>query len=282
MRLFISWSGDRSKYVAEVLRDWIPNVIQSVRPFVSSQDIGKGSRGEIVLAEELENADYGVICLTPENLQKPWILFEAGALSKNKNAVVATLLIDLRSTEVKGPLAQFQYSRCKKKEHVRGLVKSINSCQQKTIRLSEKRVEAAFDQWWPVCKDKLDSIPSNEEELPPKRESDDILSEVLGIVRDLDRRQSVVRDRGLDTPARSVSRNFVTLENYVSSLNEPEVHFMIKDIEAGFISSWTLNRLLRDETFLRRYGVIVDNGAHFVWGVDVDLIENELRKRVTG
>jgi hypothetical protein len=46
-----------------------------------------------------------VICLTPENLTAPWLLVEAGDLSKLlKDAYVFTYLIDVEPTAVTGPL----------------------------------------------------------------------------------------------------------------------------------------------------------------------------------
>ena len=39
VKVFISWSGERSKKIAKALKKWIKNVIQSVEPFVSSEDI---------------------------------------------------------------------------------------------------------------------------------------------------------------------------------------------------------------------------------------------------
>lgn len=82
LTVFISWSGKTSQMVASALRDWLPQVLQSVTPFMSEHDIAKGSRGQDEIAGKLRDAAMGVICLTPSNVAAPWILFEAGALSK--------------------------------------------------------------------------------------------------------------------------------------------------------------------------------------------------------
>jgi hypothetical protein len=60
------------------------------------EDIDKGQRWGLILAEQLESTHAGVICLTPENLTAPWLLFEAGALSKlHKDSKVCTYLIEM-------------------------------------------------------------------------------------------------------------------------------------------------------------------------------------------
>jgi hypothetical protein len=42
MRVFISWSQERSRIVARALYDWLPAIIQSLEPWMSSADIGAG------------------------------------------------------------------------------------------------------------------------------------------------------------------------------------------------------------------------------------------------
>ncbi len=41
MDVFISWSGELSKKIAEAIRDWIPCVIQAVKPYYSPDDISR-------------------------------------------------------------------------------------------------------------------------------------------------------------------------------------------------------------------------------------------------
>lgn len=82
MKVFLSWSGERSKAVAELLNDWLCCVIQAARPWVSTRDLDRGSLWFGEINEQLKDTSIGIICLTQENRVRPWILFEAGALAK--------------------------------------------------------------------------------------------------------------------------------------------------------------------------------------------------------
>src|SRR6185437_3461921 len=138
--VFVSWSGRRSKSVAEALKDWLPSIIQVARPWVSASDIEKGTRWSEGVSKALDAMKAGIVCLTPENLMAEWILFEAGALSKTsdpKTRVWTYLIGDLKPSDVKGPLSLFQATTAEN-EDTRKLIHSINKNLGSTV--DEKRL----------------------------------------------------------------------------------------------------------------------------------------------
>ncbi len=111
MKIFITWSGDTSCLIAEVLNKWLPGVLQAVKTYYSPNDILKGTRWNAEISKELESSQVGIICLTKDNLEAPWIMFEAGALSKSlENSKVCPILFGVDASEVKGPLVQFEFT----------------------------------------------------------------------------------------------------------------------------------------------------------------------------
>lgn len=160
MKVFISWSGDLSKSVASELRDWLPLVIQDIEPYFSPEDIDKGAKWFSEIVEELEVSDFGLICLTPENLNKPWILFEAGALSKKLGtARVCPLRIGVSNADLQPPLSYFNASGLEKDEILR-LVKSINKALAEKA-LDNTKLETTFNKWWPELQEKLTGIDTS-------------------------------------------------------------------------------------------------------------------------
>jgi TIR domain len=106
MDVFICWSGAASHVLAEGLRLWLPRVIQAARPFLSSEDIRKGQRWNDELEGRLATTNFAILCMTPDNLQAPWIHFEAGAVSKNPGVShVAALLVDVKASDLVRPAA---------------------------------------------------------------------------------------------------------------------------------------------------------------------------------
>ena len=82
MNIFISWSGERSKTAALGLKSLLEDVfVQAVTVFISDH-INPGENWGQRLGAELEKSQFGILCLTEDNFQAPWLLFEAGALAK--------------------------------------------------------------------------------------------------------------------------------------------------------------------------------------------------------
>lgn len=189
MKVFISWSGDRSKQVAELLDDWIQCVIQAVDPWMSSKDIDRGALWFTEISDQLSNTSVGIVCLTKENKDKPWILFESGALAKGLSSNrVCTFLIDLSPTDLENPLAQFNHT-FPTRDSVWELVRTIN-LTLKEKALKESILAKVFDTYWGQFEEEFKKIISTtpEAEIQAKRKDNDIMLDVLSTVRMLDRR----------------------------------------------------------------------------------------------
>jgi|SwirhisoilCB1_FD_contig_61_3610234_length_1388_multi_3_in_0_out_0_1 hypothetical protein len=184
--IFISWSGKRSLYAAEALREWLPNVIQAAKPWMSERDIEKGARGLTEVGNALEGMKVGIICLTPENLDAAWVLYEAGALSKtfsdDKTRVCTYLLGGLQPQNVKPPLSMFQWTKAEK-EDTRKLVQTINTAIAEEP-LSEERLNNIFGVWWSQLETKLNSLPVPEKVVDVTRDPNEMISEILELCRE--------------------------------------------------------------------------------------------------
>lgn len=141
MKIFISWSGERSKALAVALKDWIPLILQYAQPWVSEKDISAGDRWAQAVSGELETSNFGILCITPENLSSEWILFEAGALSKSMlDAKVIPLLFGLELSDLSGPLSQFQALKIDQKG-IMDVITAINAVSE--TKASETTINAA-------------------------------------------------------------------------------------------------------------------------------------------
>ena len=189
MKIFISWSGQRSKAVAQALKSWIKMVLQATEPWVSTEDIERGSVWFSQIAEQLKTTQVGIICLTPENLDEPWILFEAGAIAKGMESNrVCTLLIGLAPTEVKPPLSQFNATLLTK-EGLHQLLLGLN--RQLPQPLADQDFTSVFNAMWPTLEPVIQEAAKARKSVPKTaRSSEDMLKELLGIARKLEQRIS--------------------------------------------------------------------------------------------
>ena len=165
-------------------------MIQSVEPYVSSEDIDKGARWSTDIAGELHQATFGLLCVTKDNVRAPWLNFEAGALGKSVDkSRVCPVLFRIKRSEVDGPILQFQSTICEK-DDVLKLLKAVNAgCAEHGI--DEARLEKTFEVWWPSLQTELDAIvdevpPSTATEkrqMSPNEQMERVLEEVLELSR---------------------------------------------------------------------------------------------------
>ncbi len=198
MKVFLSWSGTRSHKVALVFRDWLPSVIQEIIPYVSSEDIDKGARWSTDIAKELADSTFGILCVTRENINAPWLTFEAGALSKTMDkAFVSPFLFDIKRSEVDGPILQFQ-STIFEKEDVKKLVKTLNKACDKS-GLTPDRLEKTFEVWYPTLETELNKLRDVPQDSPKETDVQELntprVQEILEEILELSRiNQKLIRD----------------------------------------------------------------------------------------
>lgn len=227
MKVFISWSGQRSQAVAELLHEWLKCVIQATKPWISSRDIDRGTLWFSEINEQLKDTSIGIIVITQDNKSKPWILFEAGALAKGlSTSRVCTFLTDLQPEELENPLAQFNHTFPSKKS-MQTLVTTINSTL-KDNALDEKVLETVFDTYWEQFRQKFDEIKRKFpiEETVVKRSEDEILLEILRTTRGLERRIRSVEN----------TREHSSISRMPGHIAERLITEMVKDgIDTDFI-----------------------------------------------
>lgn len=186
MKIFISWSGEQSHALAKALHEWLPLVLHYVEPWLSQADINAGDRWGPKVAEELATTNFGIICITKDNINAPWLLFEAGALAKSlEDGKVIPLLLDIDEKEITYPLAQFQAKKVEK-TGINDVVTAIN--KSATSSVPEARLSQLFESLWSSLESKISVIPKKTAPAPKKRPESEILEELVSGVRSLEMR----------------------------------------------------------------------------------------------
>jgi hypothetical protein len=167
-------------------------VLHFVEPWVSETDIAGGDRWAIEIAKELEKSNFGIICLTRENIESPWILFEAGSLAKSlKDSRVVPLLLDIDFSEISGPLAQFQAKKVDVAS-LRDIVRSVNQAAPSPI--DNQRLDRQFDALWQQFDKQLGAITKLTSHPSPRRPQHEVLEELVSTVRTIEQRTRTLEE----------------------------------------------------------------------------------------
>lgn len=233
VKVFISWSGARSKALACALQEWLPLILQYAKPWVSEKDISAGERWAQAIAGELESSNFGILCITPENLRSEWIMFEAGALSKSMlDAKVIPLLFSLELSDLSGPLSQFQALKVDQ-QGLMDVVKAINSISE--IKAPEATISQLVPALWPQLQHKIDAIPNTDIVGKNMRPQTEILEDLVSQVRGLGNRMREFDPDSIDRDQKYLNRglreiDFRMIDDLIEGnleVRNPEVSLLI-------------------------------------------------------
>ena len=186
MKIFLSWSGALSRDLASLFNGWLPSVLQAVKPFFSPDSIEKGTRWFLDVSNELDACDTGLLFLTKDNIEAPWIMFEAGALAKKLDVGrVSPLLFEISATDLKGPLVQFQATPFTKTEIFK-LIENFNR-ELGGQSLPPSLLASTFEKWWPELSQKVDAVLKQQrsDSSAIVRSERELMEETLELVRKL-------------------------------------------------------------------------------------------------
>ncbi len=159
LEIFVSWSKPASHEAAEAFKDWLPEALPGVKPWVSSEDVTKGTPWFAAISGQLARSGACLLCITPENVGSPWLFYEAGAIALAlRDARICPYLIGVGKSDLAGtPLGQYQMTVFDKDDTWR-LVRDLNG------RLDAPHdaglLRRAFGTSWPGLERKLGRVLS--------------------------------------------------------------------------------------------------------------------------
>lgn len=279
MKIFLSWSGAASRSYAHKAQEFLGQVMPWAEIYLSDDDIESGERWLINISSALEGSSYGIIFLTASNKAAPWVLFEAGALSKSiSDSRVVPLLCGIEDIDLTGnPLSQFQYRKLVKSD-VERLVKDINA--KSDVSVPWDRLSRTFEKFWPDYEPEFQAIePENQPQETSSASSgknrgqsraeldqlQDSLNEILRAVRSQQRNSSNPRNALLDAALRVDSHRLHRDGFYPVYEDEEFVGYIDKDGDMGELvrksNGRSENTFLFDAKSLPQWGDVFAKAA---------------------
>jgi hypothetical protein len=192
--VFLSWGGQASKQLASALRDFLPVVVQECVPWMSAHDILAGQPWDPQIESALKRANFGVLCITPQNRENAYLHYEAGAIANQvggQNRVCPVLLGGLTGPQLNQPLGRFM-AKTADRDGLWELVHSLNTIAARPLEPTLLR--KAFDGQWPALEKAIAAIRLDDT-VPKPRPAEELLDEILQHVRIF--ATAAVGDRGL-------------------------------------------------------------------------------------
>jgi tetratricopeptide (TPR) repeat protein len=235
IKVFISWSGNESQFVASRLQDFLKLICTAAEPWVSNKDLAPGVVWPLELFKQLQATYFGVICVNRSNLNSLWLHFEAGVLAKSlDSSAVFPYLIDCPPSALSGPLTLFQSINADREGTLK-LVTALNNIlrDKQEPHHSDGALQVLFDALWPKFKQELEQAPKVPLDAGPERSDSEILGEILTKSREHSRLlASLLRARPADIPPIQAAVQAAAKDAY-PSLSFEELRFNAKNLRAS-------------------------------------------------
>lgn len=159
MNVFLSWSGDRGRSLAEALNEWLPKIRRAWKPWVSSRQ-KRGTDWRVALFEHINAADACVLCVTSDSIGSKWLAFEAGMLSRRVNVPMAVYGLDLDADQLSGTsFSRFPVFNATE-TGTRELVHILNAALPEPA--IDRELQGLVSAQWPDMEHHIENVPSLE------------------------------------------------------------------------------------------------------------------------
>lgn len=150
IKVFLSWSNDLTRFVAEQFYQRLRTVLGGkAEPFLSSHMVG-GDRSFNKMLDALRISDYGLVFLSRDELNPPWVVFEAGAVECNRKcSTVIPVTVGFSPGQTEPPLRPLRQAVSIFDENS---IRQIFSVICQKAKGDSVQVEDGFSEWFSALK----------------------------------------------------------------------------------------------------------------------------------
>lgn len=100
MKIFISWSKNKSRQLAELTKNFICNTLDGNIEIFFSPKMYKGTCVDFEIHKNLLSSNKCIVCITADNFKNPWLMYESGVVygsnysSNNESGIVIPILFE--------------------------------------------------------------------------------------------------------------------------------------------------------------------------------------------
>jgi len=164
-KIFISWSGNLGKEIAEVFGNWLKEILPIDELFCST-DLRASSNWYEELKKGLKSSNLGIFCLTDHALSSTWMFYEVGFLNGKKkkknhdfNHLIYPILFDLKQSNVDRTIFNYIQNSNFKKKQIKNLI--IDIAEYHFPSVETETIITSFESKWKMLNKEVKQIIDN-------------------------------------------------------------------------------------------------------------------------